>query len=105
MVAKEIKNYAVNFYGGTDGYLNSRAQIALTDNLNNALAYIRFYDGNMPTTADMVQNGVIYMYLPSSSFANVLDILRNEKPLYIDFRQNRGFLMTEKEVVGEGESA
>lgn len=34
---------------------------------------------------------------------SVLDVLRNEKPVYIYYSQNRGFLTTAKEPVGEGE--
>jgi hypothetical protein len=40
---------------------------------------------------------------PSAMFQNVLDVLRNEKPVYIYFAQGRGFLSTSKEPVGEGE--
>lgn len=34
---------------------------------------------------------------------SVLDVLRNEKPVYIYYSQKRGFLTTAKEPVGEGE--
>ena len=43
------------------------------------------------------------MHLPSTMFENVLDILRNEKPVYIYFAQSRGFLSTSTEPVGEEE--
>lgn len=42
------------------------------------------------------------MYLPSTMFQNVLDVLRNEKPVVIYFAQGRGFLSTSTEPVGEG---
>ena len=52
---------------------------------------------------DYERSGIIRMHLPSTMFHNVLDVLRNETPVYIDFAQGRGFLSTSKEPVGEGE--
>jgi hypothetical protein len=43
------------------------------------------------------------MHLPSAMYQNVLDVFRYEKQVYIYFAQNRGFLSTSKESVGEGE--
>jgi len=43
------------------------------------------------------------MHLPSTMFSPVLDVMRNEKPVFIYFAQNRGFLSTSKEPIGEGE--
>lgn len=43
------------------------------------------------------------MHLPSAMFYNVLDVLRNEDPIHVYFAQNRGFLGTSKEPIGEGE--
>ena len=43
------------------------------------------------------------MHMPSTMFQNVLDVLRNEKPVYIYFVQNRAFLGTSKEPIGEAE--
>lgn len=53
---------------------------------------------------DSLLGDIIRMHLPSAMFQNVLDILRNEQPVYIYWAQNRGFLSTSKEPVGEGES-
>lgn len=47
-------------------------------------------------------DNIIRMHLPSSMFQSVLDILRNEKPVYVKF-VNRGFLSTSFEKVGKGE--
>jgi len=48
-------------------------------------------------------DGRIRMCLPSSMFQGVLDMLRNEKPIYCYFAAGRGFLDTSGEPVGEGE--
>jgi hypothetical protein len=52
---------------------------------------------------DYQSDGIIRMHLPSAMLPNVLDVLRNEKPVYVRFTQNRGFLSTVQEPVGEGE--
>jgi hypothetical protein len=36
-------------------------------------------------------------------FGSVLDVLRNERPMYIYFAQGRGFLSSSKEPIGEAE--
>jgi hypothetical protein len=102
-MAEEVTNYHILVYGSKDGYLNNRAQITLYGSANNVLAYLRFKDNGMPFENDYSEAGIIRMHLPSEMFKNVLDILRNEKPMYIYFAQNRGFLSSSKEPVGEGE--
>ena len=67
------------------------------------MAYVRFNDPDMAFENDYESGGIIRMHLPSAMFDNVLDVLRNEKPVYIAFLQGRGFLSTSKEPVGEAE--
>jgi hypothetical protein len=43
------------------------------------------------------------MHLPSAMFENVLDVLRNEKPINYYFASAHAFLGTSAEPVGEGE--
>ena len=98
-----ITNYHILIYGTKDGYSNSRAQIALY-NGTAVVGYIRFKDDGMTYPADSESSGIIYMHVPSSQFANVLDILRNENPLNIYFASSHAFFGTAgKEAVGEGE--
>jgi len=102
-MATEIKSYHILFYGGPDGYQTNRAQIQLSDASGKAAAWLRFNDPGMTFENDYQHQGIIRMHLPSSMFENVLDVLRNEKPIYIYFAQNRGFLSTSKEPIGEAE--
>jgi hypothetical protein len=51
---------------------------------------------------DSDSGGIIKMHLPSAMFRNVLDILRNEKPIYVYFGVT-GVLETSAEPVGEEE--
>jgi hypothetical protein len=102
-MATEVKKYHILIYGSPAGYQTNRAQIQLSDANNKTVAWIRFNDPGMNFENDYESNGIIRMHLPSTMFENVLDILRNEKPIYIRFAQNRGFLSTSKEDIGEGE--
>ena len=102
-MATEIKKYHVLVYGSPAGYQTNRAQIALYDGSNKTVAYVRFNDPGMLFENDSMSGNRIKMHLPSTMFQNVLDILRNEKPVYIYFAQGRGFLSTSKEPVGKGE--
>ena len=102
-MATEVSKYHVLFYGSPSGYQTNRAQIALYNTQGKTAAYIRFNDPGMFFESDYESSGIIRMHLPSAMFQNVLDVLRNEKPVYIYFVQNRAFLSTSKEPIGEGE--
>lgn len=102
-MATEIKSYHILFYGSPGGYQTNRAQIALYGADGTTTAFVRFNDPGMLFENDSQSGGIIVMHLPSSMFQSVLDVLRNEKPVYIYFAQGRGFLSTSKEPVGEGE--
>ncbi len=51
----------------------------------------------------LILNVMIIMHLPSAMFENVIDILRNEKPINYYFSMGHAFLGTSVEPVGEGE--
>ncbi|MBN1928619.1 MAG: hypothetical protein JW764_03670 [Chlorobiaceae bacterium] len=98
-----VSSYSVLFYGGPDGYQTNRAQIQLNDAQGKTLAWIRFNDPGMAFENDYLAGDIIRMHMPSTMFQSVLDVLRNEKPINVYFAQNRGFLGTSAEPVGEGE--
>ncbi|MDP2992045.1 MAG: hypothetical protein Q8N82_01635 [Deltaproteobacteria bacterium] len=97
-----VTQYHVLFYGTPDGYQDCRAQITPYEG-NNVLGYIRFHDSGMPFPNDSQSGGKIIMHLPSTMFENVIDILRNEKPINYYFASGHAFLGTSTEPVGEGE--
>jgi hypothetical protein len=97
-----VTSYHVLFYGSPEGYQTNRAQITLYDG-NAVVAYVRFNDPGMAFENDYVDAGIIRMHLPSTMFADVIDVLRNESPLIVYFSAGRAFLGTGKEPVGEGE--
>jgi hypothetical protein len=102
-MATEVKKYHILFYGSTEGSQTNRAQIALYGPDGKTAAFMRSNDPAMRFENDYESGGIIRMYLPSTSFQNVLDVMHNEKPVYIFFAQGRGFLSTSKDPVGEGE--
>lgn len=102
-MSTEIKKYHILVYGGPDGYQTNRSQIALYGANGKTAAFLRFNDPGMNFESDSEAKGIIRMHLPSTMFDGVLDVLRNEKPVYIYFAQGRGFLSTSKEPIGEGE--
>jgi hypothetical protein len=106
----EARTYDVLFYGGPEGYQSNRAQIRLYDADGNSLVRVRFRDPGLILPVDSAIDGVWHMYLPSSMFQSVLDVLRNEGPIRFydglgDDGLRRGFLGTffREEPVGEGE--
>jgi len=99
-----VSSYSVLFYGSPAGYQTNRAQIQLSNAQGKALAWIRFNDPGQFFENDYESNGIIRMHLPSTMFENVIDVLRNEKPIHIYFTQNRAFLGTSSEPIGEEES-
>jgi hypothetical protein len=104
-VAVEVSKYHILFYGSPTGYQTNRAQIALYGTSGSTVAFLRFNDPGMTFEEDYESGGIIRMHLPSTMFENVLDVLRNEKPVYIYFAAGRGFLSTSQEPVGEEELA
>jgi hypothetical protein len=98
-----VTRYHVLFYGSGSGYQDNRAQITLYDDVN-VLGYVRFHDPGMPFPNDSQSGALITMHLPSAMFENVLDVLRNEKPVNYYFAAAHAFLGTGSvEPVGEGE--
>lgn len=97
-----VTQYHVLFYGTDDGYVDSRAQIALF-NRTTVLGYVRFHDPGMPFPADAQSGAQIFMHQPSTMFENVIDVLRNENPVHFYFVSGHAFLGTAAEPIGEAE--
>jgi hypothetical protein len=98
-----VTDYHVLIYGSPEGYQTNRAQISVYGPDGKTAAFIRFNDPGMAFEQDSESGGIISMHLPSTMFENVLDVLRNEKPMQIYFAQGRGFLSSSTEPIGEGE--
>lgn len=59
-------------------------------------------DSSTPAEPDMYTGGTIYMQLPYAMCGAILELLRHEKPVFINFDDNekRGILLTNNALVG-----
>lgn len=104
----EIAKYSLTYTGKKDGSTFWRAFIHLSDQNGQYIGGIYFYDDDIPTGwNDGYSGNYLFMFLPASHLTRIVDILRNEKPLYFAFNTSSGktYLSTSAEPVGEGELA
>lgn len=101
---EEVREYRANIYIGAG---NKQAFLFLkSDNYN---MYFTFYKEGMALPADNQKeiNGRqhFYLNLHYGDYPNMLDLLRNEKPVHFFYRIDAqfGYLTTSSEPVGEGE--
>ncbi len=107
---EEIKKYSVAIYGGgknTTGY-KYRAIIGLRRDDNSLIggAYFHRNPETMPDTDDQSSSGYVYCHYTWEDFPQVLDLLRNEKPVrvrYVAGGWEIASITTSMEPVGEGE--
>jgi hypothetical protein len=110
MTIVEIKKYDVAYYAGGKNLANYpyRAIIGLRDD-NNALvgaAYFHHSAETMPNADTRKSSGYISCHYLAEDYPHVIDILRNEKPVYVEFEVRPGNIAnirTNAEPVGEGE--
>ena len=105
----EIKNYDVNYYGGgknTTGY-PYRAIIGLRRDDGTLIggAYFHRDRATMPDTDSQETSGYISCNYDWEDFPRVMDLLRNEKPVLVEYlgKWNIAGITTSLEPVGEGE--
>ena len=97
-----ISNYKVVFYG-EKGTSIIGAFIHCYHNGSNVMSCVFYNDeNNVPANS---KGPRVELRYPISKFGNVLDVLRNEKPLYFGFIESTkvGYIATHTEPVGEGE--
>ncbi len=107
-ITGEIKKYWVHLQAGPTNKnpIQARAIIRCYDG-NNFVLEANFYPGKkgIPENRYSTKYNLVYLRYPMSMFSQVLDTLRNEKPIYFRFNEPSkvGFIRTGKEPVGEGE--
>ena len=106
VVSKEVGTYEVLMISGYGG----GGQIGFVYFYEPSGTYIG-YAGIIKTGAPLpgnVQwpNGVLNIYFPDSQFGPMLDVLRNERPVYVKYNTDLkwGSVGTGKEPVGEQEA-
>jgi len=106
----DVSTYLVFAYGGPAGNAGADATISL--GTPNAFAFLRFYPEGTPlpanSTAIHIPSGktIFYVSYRYAQLTNVLDLLRNEKPIKFFFRDDTliAYITTSNEPVGEGEN-
>jgi len=110
MVAEKIVSYDIAYYAGgkfASGY-PFRAIIGLRREDGSLIggAYFHRDQGNMPDTDEQTSTGYIWCHYHWEDFPHILDMLRNENPVYVRYvagSWNLASITTMMEPVGEGE--
>ncbi|HKO61236.1 MAG TPA: hypothetical protein VJV03_08765 [Pyrinomonadaceae bacterium] len=110
MSIREIKKYDVAYYAGARNHDNYAYQaiIGLRDE-NHVLVGAAFFHhsrSTMPEGDTEKATGFISCHYLADDYPRVLDILRNESPVFVEFEVSTGNvanLRTSAEPVGEGE--
>ena len=110
MSIKEIKKYDVAYYAGAQNLVSYpyQAIIGLRDDNNTLIgaAYFHHSRTTMPVADTEKATGYISCHYLSDDYPRILDLLRNEKPVYVEFEVRAGNvanIRTSAEPVGEGE--
>ena len=101
IISEEFNEYAVQYY--TDYFLHAIIR-CFKDSVFKGRLYF-YKDGTTLPPSEIISNN-IQLNFSEQSFSEIMDLLRNEKPLFIHLndRTNIGWLATNREQVGEEES-
>jgi len=110
MAITEIKKYDVAYYAGAKNVAKYpyRAIIGLRNDSEELVgaAYFHRSTATMPIADTQKATGYISCHYLAEDYPQVLDILRNEKPVFVEFEVGMGNMAnirTSAEPVGEGE--
>jgi len=108
----EIKKYDAAYYAGAKNAARYpyRAIIGLRDESDGLIgaAYFHRDSTTLPVADSWKSSGYISCHYLAEDYPQVLDLLRNEKPVYLEFESHHGNIAnirTSAEPVGEGEHA
>lgn len=104
---KEVKRYALKIFGGPRGSgAGKRSSIYLFDKDNHGIGRVDFWDAGITLPADENSDmGGITFSLHIDQMHDVVDMLRNEGPIFIAWQETlkNAYIGTGQEPVGEGE--
>jgi len=109
LIVSEINHYWVHFQAGhTENsiiYPRAIVKCYLDDDF---VLQLNFYPDNkkLPENYYDVNSKLVYLRYHLSMYPNIIDLLRNEKPIYFSYsdKSKVGYIRTGKEPVGEGEN-
>lgn len=100
----EIAKYALSIAGSPTAGNPIPARINASGS-NNERFQIRFHNSEKEIPPDKLEGQLFVVNMPVSLLGNVVDILRNEKPVYLTRGQDgRSYLCTDLEEVGVNET-
>ena len=94
------------YYYGVYSFSNefTRRYLALYDK-TDLRHLVVFIDDSKPLPHPLLDaEGRLKIYLGDSAFLQVVDMCRNEKPIFLHFLGDYAYISTSKEAIGEGES-
>ena len=101
---KTLTNTQVTKYSYRISASGDEAVMFLYDETTEAIAKIVFLDSDEPLTMPQVTNGHVLLHFRRSFLHDVVDMLRNEGPVYLVRHSSEHiYLATEFEDVGEGQ--
>lgn len=100
----EINSYRIVVYGSSEEKPNLKAKIELyaekAEDQQPSIGKIRFYVAGAHLPADVNKKGSIIMNLPVGQLELVIELLRNQRPVYFAFHEGRAVLGSGVEQVG-----
>jgi hypothetical protein len=108
LIASEINQYWVHFQGGPIENVRIYPRVIIKCyHDDDFVVQANFYPDNksLPENYHDVNSKLVYLRYPLSMYSSIIDILRNEKPIYFSFsdKTKLGYIRTGKEPIGEGE--
>lgn len=101
----EIKSYRIFLDSGSQKN-RSFTTINLYDKIDEVIGVLQFFDQGLEI-AESMDYDPFYIQYPISKFPYIVDILRNEKPIFVGYWENKhgkyGRICTGREPVGEAE--
>jgi hypothetical protein len=107
LISHYFTKYCVYYISGNSPRIGlpQDAEIDCFDDNNIRMGAIYFYPENIPLPVNINSVNGIYLYFRTSRFADIMTMLREEKPLYLCFNtvNASGYIGTTNEPVGEQE--
>ncbi len=101
----EIKSYRIFLDEGSQKN-RSFTTISLFNTPDELIGVINFFEEELEVNG-LKDFDHVYLQYPISKFPYIVDVLRNEKPIFVGYWENKygkyGRICTGKEPVGEGE--
>lgn len=102
-IIEEFETYKATIHDGNYNNLDYSIELTLPD----GEAHLRFREDDLPANkvTDHGEEKIYDVYYHSKRYMHVIDLLRNEGPLYFYYNLETGhsYITTEDEPVGEGE--